>query len=172
VLWNYGHCSIPRHLRDVFVNEYGIADLRGIDDAGWRGARCWRSTDERFAPALQACAGRALKLPAGEPAPALRGNSPAEVARKLAPFRAAGLLDDYPLGCDFTPVERRLAKALGWAEGRHRDAPRQGAHGAARVGEPRPGPTPTAMQRMGLERAARAGERLQARLLALARRRG
>src|SRR4249919_3662832 len=34
VLWNYGHCSIPRHLRDVAINEYGIADLRGIDDAG------------------------------------------------------------------------------------------------------------------------------------------
>ena len=24
------------------------------------------------------------------------------------------MLSDYPLGCDFTPVERRLAKALGW----------------------------------------------------------
>ena len=29
VLWNYGHVTIPRHLRDVMVTEYGIADLRG-----------------------------------------------------------------------------------------------------------------------------------------------
>ena len=29
VRWNYGHTTIPRHLRDLYVNEYGIADLRG-----------------------------------------------------------------------------------------------------------------------------------------------
>jgi acyl-CoA hydrolase len=52
VLWSYGHCSIPRHLRDIAINEYGIADLRGVDDAG-----CVRAmlaiTDARFAPALR-----------------------------------------------------------------------------------------------------------------------
>ena len=29
ILWNYGHTTIPRHLRDIVVTEYGIADLRG-----------------------------------------------------------------------------------------------------------------------------------------------
>ena len=29
VRWSYGHVTIPRHLRDVVVTEYGIADLRG-----------------------------------------------------------------------------------------------------------------------------------------------
>jgi acyl-CoA hydrolase len=113
VLWSYGHCSIPRHLRDVYINEYGIADLRGIDDAG-----CVRAmlaiTDARFAPKLLECARRALKLPAGESPALRRENSPESVARRLQPFRASGLLCDYPLGCDFTPVEQRLAKALGW----------------------------------------------------------
>ena len=33
ILWNYGHTTIPRHLRDVFVTEYGIADLRGKSDS-------------------------------------------------------------------------------------------------------------------------------------------
>jgi len=32
VLWNYGHTTIPRHLRDIYVTEYGIADLRGKSD--------------------------------------------------------------------------------------------------------------------------------------------
>src|SRR5215472_14678444 len=32
VLWNYGHTTIPRHLRDIVVTEYGIADLRGKSD--------------------------------------------------------------------------------------------------------------------------------------------
>src|SRR6478736_870541 len=113
VLWNYGHCSIPRHLRDVYINEYGIADLRGIDDAG-----CVRAmlaiTDARFAPKLLGCARRALKVPAGEQVSLRRENSPESVSRRLKPFRDSGVLCDYPLGCDFTPVEQRLAKALGW----------------------------------------------------------
>ena len=32
IRWNYGHTTIPRHLRDVVVTEYGIADLRGKTD--------------------------------------------------------------------------------------------------------------------------------------------
>jgi acyl-CoA hydrolase len=166
VLWNYGHCSIPRHLRDVFVNEYGIADLRGIDDAG-----CVRAmlaiTDDRFAPALHACAGRALKLPVGEAAPGARGNTPASISTRLSGFRASGLLSDYPLGCDFTPVEQRLAKALGWLKGV--TATRGGkARTVLRALASRAPADAEAMQRMGLERPRGVGERLQARLLRLA----
>src|SRR5205085_2326861 len=84
VLWSYGSCSIPRHLRDVAINEYGIADLRGVDDAG-----CVRAmlaiTDARFAPALLARAQHALKLPVGEALAPGRDNSPAAIARKLRP---------------------------------------------------------------------------------------
>src|SRR6202000_1211841 len=32
VRFNYGHTTIPRHLRDMIVSEYGIADLRGKSD--------------------------------------------------------------------------------------------------------------------------------------------
>ena len=30
IVWEYGHCTIPRHLRDIVITEYGIADLRGV----------------------------------------------------------------------------------------------------------------------------------------------
>jgi hypothetical protein len=30
IRWSYGHVTIPRHLRDIVVTEYGIADLRGV----------------------------------------------------------------------------------------------------------------------------------------------
>ena len=33
IRWSYGHETIPRHLRDVIVTEYGIADIRGKSDA-------------------------------------------------------------------------------------------------------------------------------------------
>src|ERR1700743_3582371 len=32
IRWRYGHETIPRHLRDIFVTEYGIADVRGKSD--------------------------------------------------------------------------------------------------------------------------------------------
>ena len=32
ILWSYGHETVPRHLRDVVVTEYGVADLRGKTD--------------------------------------------------------------------------------------------------------------------------------------------
>ena len=32
ILWDYAQCTIPRHLRDLVVTEYGIADLRGKQD--------------------------------------------------------------------------------------------------------------------------------------------
>jgi acyl-CoA hydrolase len=170
VPWCYGHTSIPRHLRDIAVNEYGIADLRGLDDAACVQAML-AITDARFAPSLRAQAQRALKLPPGAGAATARENSLASLSTRLKPFRASGLLSDYPLGCDFTPVEQRLAKALGWLK----------SATATRAGKARtlllallPGADADddeALARMQLERPAGFGERLQARLLrhALAR---
>jgi acyl-CoA hydrolase len=32
ILWSQGNETIPRHLRDMVVTEYGVADLRGRTD--------------------------------------------------------------------------------------------------------------------------------------------
>src|SRR5438270_1420437 len=32
IVWSYGHQTIPRHLRDLVITEYGIAELRGRTD--------------------------------------------------------------------------------------------------------------------------------------------
>jgi len=114
VLWNYGHTTIPRHLRDIAVNEYGVADLRGADDED-----CVISMlsicDARFIPKLLDKAKRELKLHAAFEAPTRWTlNRPEQLSATLKPFRDKNLLPDYPLGCDFTPVELRLIKALGF----------------------------------------------------------
>ena len=60
-----------------------------------------------------------LKLPAGAKLPATAArNTRADLSRRLAPFRASGVLPDYPMGSDFTPVEQRLVRALGWLKAR------------------------------------------------------
>lgn len=109
----YGHCTIPRHLRDVAVTEYGVADLRGATDAACLAAMR-AIADARFDEALAAEAERNGKLSPGARTAAAPRNTPERIAGALGPFRRAGVLPDYPLGSDFTPLEERLVKALGW----------------------------------------------------------
>lgn len=166
IRWNYGHVTIPRHLRDLVVTEYGIADLRGRSDE-----ECVRAmlaiTDARFIDGLVADARRAGKLPGDFRVPeAWRRNTPDRLREALEPHRSSGLLPTFPLGSDFTGVEQRLLPALGWlrdhSEGWGARLELLGAllrPGAAVEGEGE------VLQRMGLERATGLADRLQRRVL-------
>src|SRR6185436_16328963 len=112
IRWNYGHQTIPRHLRDVFVTEYGVADVRGKSDAETIAAML-QVTDSRFQDELAKIAKDAGKLPKSFEIPrAYRENFPERVAQALKPARDAGLLPSFPFGTDFTEVEQRLIPAL------------------------------------------------------------
>jgi hypothetical protein len=112
IRWNYGHETIPRHLRDVFVTEYGIADVRGQSDADVIAAMLAVS-DSRFQDELARAAKDAGKLPKNYEIPAAhRENFPARIVHALKPAREAGLLPAFPFGSDFTDVEQRLIPAL------------------------------------------------------------
>jgi hypothetical protein len=112
VLWRYGHETIPRHLRDVIVTEYGTADLRGKSDADVIAAML-AVADSRFQAELAREAKDAGKLPAHFEIPAAyRENFPERIAAALKPAREAGLLPSFPFGSDFTEVEQRLIPAL------------------------------------------------------------
>jgi acyl-CoA hydrolase len=112
ILWNYGHQTIPRHLRDVFVTEYGVADVRGKSDAETVAAML-SVTDSRFQAELAKIAKDAGKLPKDfEIPPAHRENFPEAIAVALKPAREAGLLPSFPFGSDFTDTEQRLIPAL------------------------------------------------------------
>src|ERR1700760_2969097 len=63
IRWSYGHETIPRHLRDVIVTEYGVADLRGKSDAEVIAAML-QAADSRFQDELTRRAKDAGKLPA------------------------------------------------------------------------------------------------------------
>ncbi len=118
VVWNYGHTTIPRHLRDVYITEYGIADVRGRSDEDCIAAML-AIADARFQDTLRETAVRHGKLRAGFTLPAnAAGNRPQRLATALAPFRRDGTLPDYPLGSDFTATEQRLVRALAWLKAR------------------------------------------------------
>jgi hypothetical protein len=112
IRWSYGHTTIPRHLRDIIVTEYGVADLRGKSDADVIAAMLAVS-DSRFQGELARQAKDAGKLPKNfEIPPAHCANFPERIAVALKPARDAGLLPIFPFGTDFTEVEQRLIPAL------------------------------------------------------------
>ena len=112
IRWAYGHQTIPRHLRDVFVTEYGVADVWGKSDADVIAAML-AVADSRFQAELARQAKDAGKLPKAFEIPAAhRDNHPDRIAAALKPAREAGLLPPFPFGSDFTDVEQRLIPAL------------------------------------------------------------
>jgi len=112
IRWSYGHTTIPRHLRDVIITEYGVADLRGKSDADVIAAML-AVTDSRFQNELMREAKDAGKLPKTYEIPsAHRENMPERIASALKLARETGLLPLFPFGSDFTDVEQRLIPAL------------------------------------------------------------
>ena len=112
IRWSYGHETIPRHLRDIVVTEYGVADIRGKSDADVIAAML-QVADSRFQDELARQARDAGKLSKDFEIPAAyRENFPDRIASALGPAREAGLLPAFPFGSDFTDVEQRLIPAL------------------------------------------------------------
>jgi hypothetical protein len=112
IRFNYGHVTIPRHLRDICLTEYGVADLRWKSDSEVAAAML-DITDSRFQPALLAETQRAGKLPASYRIHERhRNNLPGMLERALAPHRAAGLFDELPFGSDLTMEEITLGRQL------------------------------------------------------------
>lgn len=164
VRWNYGHTTIPRHLRDLYVNEYGIADLLGQTDEDCVLAMA-AITDARFQEPLLEKAKESKKLRLDFVAEAeWSRNTPQRLRDTLAPFRDDGTLPDYPLGSDFTEVEQRLVKALGWLKAETGTLPgKLRTIGSALFASDTT--DAEALRRMALDRPASAGEWLYARLV-------
>jgi hypothetical protein len=144
ILWSYGHQTIPRHLRDVIVTEYGVADIRGKSDADVI-ASMLQVADSRIQPELALQAKDAGKLPKDFEIPAAhRENFPDRIATALKPARDAGLLPSFPFGTDFTDAEQRLIPALQILQGAQRSPPMNAWRGSASTGRRRCPNAPTA----------------------------
>jgi acyl-CoA hydrolase len=113
ILWNYGNSTIPRHLRDIVVTEYGVADLRGLSDQDAIAA-VLNIADSRFQDGLKREAQAARKLRADYQIPELhRNNTPRALEERFVLARARGLFSEFPFGTDLTKEEIVLARALG-----------------------------------------------------------
>lgn len=112
IVWSYGHVTIPRHLRDIVITEYGIADLRGQPDAEVI-RRLISISDSRFQDDLVKRAKAHGKLPVEyEIPPQYRQNLPEVLEAKLHPWAEASLLPDFPFGTELTADELHIVRAL------------------------------------------------------------
>jgi acyl-CoA hydrolase len=166
IVWRYAHETIPRHLRDIVVTEYGIADLRSRTDAEVIAALL-NVADSRFQGELLAQARAAGKIESGyEIPPAFRDNLPARLERAFAEPRAQGFFSDYPFGTDLTGEEIALTRALKHLQAHTQSAPARvrTAIGALWRGR-NAARHAAALERMGLTRPRGAREHLEQRLL-------
>ena len=112
IRWSYGHVTIPRHLRDIVITEYGLAELRGRTDEEVIIALV-EIADSRFQDELVKEAKRAGKLRKEYQIPEYaRNNQPARLEGLLKPYRERGLFPSFPFGTDLTEEELVLRKAL------------------------------------------------------------
>ncbi|WP_271009504.1 acetyl-CoA hydrolase/transferase C-terminal domain-containing protein [Paucibacter sp. B51] len=112
IAWHYANCTIPRHLRDIVVTEYGVADLRGCSDAEVI-SRLLQVCDSRFQQGLMDEAKAHGKLPADYQLPtAARRNLPETLRERLRPWRNSGVLPDFPFGTDLSDEEMQIVRAL------------------------------------------------------------
>ncbi len=116
IRWSYGSATVPRHHRDIFVTEYGIAATRGRTDAEVIDAML-RIADSAFQPALMAEAKQAGKLPREHQLS--EGSTANSLDALQAVFRQPEFkahFPDYPLGSVLTADEQQLIKALEWLQ--------------------------------------------------------
>jgi acyl-CoA hydrolase len=162
IVWDYAHTTIPRHLRDIVVTEYGIADLRGKTDAAVIEALL-NVSDSRFQPGLIDQAQKAGKLPKDfRLDPLFSQNTPERLKDIRDQFPS--LFIEYPLGSDFTAEERDLLRALNWLKSKFKLTEIIDL-GKATLEAPDAGEFPVHLHRMGLDQPQGLREELYQRLL-------
>ena len=162
IVWEYGHCTIPRHLRDIVITEYGIADLRGKTDRTVIEALL-NISDSRFQSELIAQAQQIGKLPKDFCLdPRFADNSPERLQGIAA--KHPHLFPEYPLGSDFSAQEQDLLRALNWLKSKFK-LTQIYQLGKATLDAPSPQAFPEHLARMQLAKPDGLREELYQRLL-------
>ncbi len=165
VVFSYGHVTIPRHLRDIVITEYGIAELRGKTDEEIIIALL-EITDSRFQDELLEQAKDVGKISADhEIAPKHLQNYPERITAVIG--RHADAHPAFPFGTELTEQEQVLGRALRSLAERVEEHDHKVATllDAARSGRPEKSAKPY-LERMGLDRPRSVQDRVAARLLA------
>lgn len=168
IRWSYASATVPRHHRDIYVTEYGVAATRGQSDRQVIESLL-NIADAEFQPELIDAAKKARKLPADfRPNDHMAENRPDVLQEIFAGAEFRGHFPPFPLGSDLTQDEQALALALEWLRAstatpwrKVRTVTAALLNGGSDNHRPK-------IKRLGLEQASSAGKRLQRRLVTYA----
>ncbi|MGY6662453.1 MAG: acetyl-CoA hydrolase/transferase C-terminal domain-containing protein [Glycocaulis sp.] len=169
IVWTGGEVTVPRHLRDIVVTEYGVADLRGRTDREVAIALA-QIADSRFQEAFLDEAKSAGKVDKDYALPErARQNTPEHLTEQLQPAMSRGTLVKFPFGSDLSETEQALREALEWLAQRNAGwKARAGLIASALLRGPEPHRFATELKRMNLMQPAGLKERLEQKLVCLA----
>jgi acyl-CoA hydrolase len=112
IIYNYGHVTVPRHMRDILITEYGIADLRSKTDEEVV-IELLKVSDSRFQEELIEHAKASGKLRLDYELPQdFTENTPEKLHEKISSYKKQGLFPSFPFGTDLTKEEITLGRAL------------------------------------------------------------
>lgn len=112
IVFQYGNCTVPRHLRDIVVTEYGIADLRGKTDEEVA-IELIQISDSRFQDQLILQAKQNGKISTSfKLSERFTSNFPKKYQFPLKAAQKEGLFNPFPFGTDLTEEEITIGRAL------------------------------------------------------------
>ena len=165
IRWSYAHTTVPRHHRDVYVTEYGVAATRGRTDRQVIDAMVGVAGAE-FQAQLINEATRAGKLEASyRVSTDANENTPAAVQAVFDRDELRSYFPPYPLGSELTQTEQELVQALEWLKAQ---IARPWSNLPVLVSALIPGgrnDNQIALERMGLDKTSNLKERVMRRLL-------
>ncbi len=169
IVYNYGHCSIPRHLRDIVVTEYGIADIKGKPD-GKVIEEMINITDSRFQKALADQAKKAGKLrPDYEIPEEYRNNNPGKIEAFIKSYQSQGVFQSFPFGTEMTDEEIALGASLKMLKNIKENQPLKLARGlAAEILKPVPVTAYKYLKRMDLDKPSNLREKFMCKTVTFA----
>lgn len=168
IVAEYAYNTIPRHLRDIVITEYGVADLRGQTDENVAIALI-EIADARFQDELREQAVAAGKLSGDYKIPEqARRNLPDRLGELFTAERESGGFPAYPYGSDFTETEKTLIAVLKRLAGASKRTLLTDAARHARALTSLPAAAAPYLERMGLAQPSGWRENLYARVVVLA----
>ncbi|MGE5370625.1 MAG: acetyl-CoA hydrolase/transferase C-terminal domain-containing protein [Solirubrobacterales bacterium] len=169
IVFNYGHCSVTKHMRDIIVTEYGIADVRGKPD-GEVAKAIINICDSRFQEQLVAEAKASGKLdPDYVIPPEYRNNYPENLAALVKPYQEQGYFQPFPFGTDLLPHEVALGGSLKVLKAMSQGAPIKLATGLiSELFRPVPATAAPYLEHMKLDKPASFKEKIEQKMVLLA----
>ena len=169
IVFSYGYCTIPKHMRDIIVTEYGIADIKGLSEQQII-EKMISIADSRFQKELMEQAKKSGKLRKDYIIPEkFTNNYPLKIDAFIKPYQMKEYFKQFPYGTDITAEEIAIGGSLKMLKALKEQKPLTTAYKLiTEILKPVPAKAMPYLKRMQLDKPLNINERFQQKLTLLA----